>query len=122
MPVIRIASIGFALFMLAGAALFALGADNLILMMSFLFIGYGFLGLILPPSAVLSLEEHGAIAGTASALMGAVQFVVGAIIMAVSAIFTAGRPQPMIYCIAACALITLGLTLATLRQKAPLAA
>jgi len=118
--VIRNASIGFALFMMTGAALFALGADNLTLMMSFLFIGYGFLGLILPPSAVLSLEEHGAIAGTASALMGAVQFVVGAIIMAVSAIFTAGRPQPMIYCIAACALITLVLTFATLRQKVPL--
>ncbi len=69
--VIRSASMGFALAMLGAALLFALGSDSLPLMMAFLFIGYGFLGLVLPSSAVLSLEEHGNIAGTASALMGA---------------------------------------------------
>ena len=37
-------------------------STSLTLMMIFLFIGYGFLGLVLPTTAVLSLENHGAIA------------------------------------------------------------
>ena len=60
------------------AVLFMAGADSLALMMIFLFVGYGFLGLVLTTTAVLSLEDHGAIAGTASALIGALQFGVGA--------------------------------------------
>ncbi len=31
---------------------------------------FGFLGLVVPSTAVLALDRHGAIAGTASALMG----------------------------------------------------
>jgi len=62
---------GFAVAMSILAVLFVAGADSLVLMMIFLFVGYGFLGLVLPTTAVLSLENHGAIAGTASALMGA---------------------------------------------------
>ena len=115
--VIRNASVGFALSMIGATLVFALGSDSLPLMMAFLFIGYGFLGLVLPPSAVLSLEEYGNIAGTASALMGALQFVVGAAIMAVSAVFTGGHPKPMVYAIAACAVVTLLLALRTLRQQ-----
>jgi DHA1 family bicyclomycin/chloramphenicol resistance-like MFS transporter len=115
--VIRAASAGFAMCMLGAALVFALGFDSLPLMMAFLFAGYGFLGLVLPPSAVLSLEQHGAIAGTASALMGALQFVVGAAIMAASAVFVGGHPRPMVYCIAACALTTLLLALVTLRRQ-----
>jgi MFS transporter, DHA1 family, multidrug resistance protein len=115
--VIRTASVGFALSMVGAALLFALGSDSLPLMMAFLFVGYGFLGLVLPSSAVLSLEEHGNIAGTASALIGALQFMVGAAIMAASAVFTAGYPKPMVYGIAACAVITLLFALGTLRQK-----
>src|SRR5260370_41351091 len=86
------------------AALFLAGADSLALMMVFLFVGYGFLGLVLPTSAVLSLENHGAIAGTASALMGALQFVVGAAVMAVSGLFADGAPKPMAIGIAISAL------------------
>jgi DHA1 family bicyclomycin/chloramphenicol resistance-like MFS transporter len=115
--IIRAASAGFALSMAVAALLFALGMDSLALMMACLFAGYGFLGLVLPTSAVLSLEQHGAIAGTASALMGALQFVVGAAIMAASAAFIGSRPAPMVYGIAICALITLLLALATLRQQ-----
>ncbi len=115
--VIRIASIGFAAAMVTGAAIFAAGIDSLLLMMACLFVGYGFLGLVLPPSGVLALEKHGANAGTASALMGALQFMVGATLMGVSGSFINGRPQPMIYAIAACAAITLLLAFGTLRRK-----
>jgi MFS transporter, DHA1 family, multidrug resistance protein len=98
--VIRVAVTGFAIAMSIVAVLFVAGADSLALMMIFLFVGYGFLGLVLPTTAVLSLENHGAIAGTASALMGALQSVVGAAVMAVSGVFADGTPKPMMIGIA----------------------
>ena len=103
--VIRTSVSGFAMALSIVAILFLAGFDSPALMMIFLFIGYGFLGLILPTTAVLSLESHGAIAGTASALMGAIQFVVGAAVMALSGIFANGAPKPMIMGIAISALI-----------------
>jgi MFS transporter, DHA1 family, multidrug resistance protein len=113
-PVIRVAVSGFAITMSIVAMLFVAGADSLALMMIFLFIGYGFLGLVLPTTAVLSLKNHGAIAGTASALMGALQFVVGAAVMAGSGIFVNGAPKPMVIGIAISALIAFVIAWVTL--------
>jgi len=115
--VIRVAVTGFAIAMSIVAVLFLAGADSLALMMVFLFIGYGFLGLVLPTSAVLSLENHGAIAGTASALMGALQFVVGAAVMAVSGLFAGGAPKPMVVGIALSALVAFAIARLTLRDE-----
>jgi DHA1 family bicyclomycin/chloramphenicol resistance-like MFS transporter len=115
--VIRVAVTGFAISMSIVAVLFLAGADSLALMMVFLFIGYGFLGLVLPTSAVLSLESHGAIAGTASALMGALQFVVGAAVMAVSGLFADGAPKPMVVAIALSALVAFAIARLTLRDE-----
>ncbi|MBV9732252.1 MAG: multidrug effflux MFS transporter, partial [Verrucomicrobia bacterium] len=112
--VIRMSVSGFAIALSIVAVLFLAGFDSLALMMTFLFIGYGFLGLILPTTAVLSLENHGAIAGTASALMGALQFVVGAAVMAVSGIFANGAPKPMMIGIAISALIAYAIARVTL--------
>ena len=66
--------------MLALFALTMAGVDRLAVLSGLLFIGYGFLGLVIPTSSVLALEEHGTIAGTASALMGTLQFMTGAIV------------------------------------------
>lgn len=117
--VIRLAGCGFAASMSIAAALFIAGVDSLPLMMLFLFIGYGFLGLVLPTTGVLALENHGAIAGTASALLGAVQFVVGAAVMAVSGVLTNGMPKPMVIGIAGCALIAFAIAILTVRHEAP---
>jgi len=84
------------------AVLMSLGADSLPLMMGFLFVGYGCLGVVIPTASVLALERHGAIAGTASALMGAIQLVTGAAVLAVAGVFAEGAPQPMVIGIAAC--------------------
>ena len=115
--VIRLAACGFAASMSVVAALFIAGVDSLPLMMVFLFIGYGFLGLVLPTTGVLALEHHGAIAGTASALLGALQFVVGAAVMAISGIFANGMPEPMIIGIAVCAVTALVIALLTVRHE-----
>jgi len=115
--VIRVAVSGFAIAMSIVAVLFVAGADSLALMMIFLFVGYGFLGLVLPTTAVLSLENHGAIAGTASALMGALHFVVGAAVMAVSGVFADGAPKPMVIGIAISAVIAFVIARFTLHAE-----
>ena len=119
-PMVRVATWGYAGTMSLLLALFLLGADGLPVLLVLLFVGYGFLGLIIPTSAILALEEHGPIAGTASALMGTLQFAVGAAVMAVVGLFVDGTGLPMVAGIAGSALMAWVLvrgTLATGRQR-----
>jgi MFS transporter, DHA1 family, multidrug resistance protein len=112
---VRGAVIGYAGMMLALLAVFASGVDRLDVLAAFLFVGYGFLGLVLPTTSVLALEDHGEIAGTASALMGTVQFVTGAVIMLFVGTFLNGTALPMVAGIAGCASMALILAQTTLR-------
>jgi DHA1 family bicyclomycin/chloramphenicol resistance-like MFS transporter len=114
---IRTAVIGYAAAMVALAAVTAAGIDRLEVMAPFLFVGYGFLGMVIPTSAVLALETHGAIAGTASALMGTLQFVTGAATIAVLGPFVDGTALPMIAGIAACAALSFTFAQVTLRRR-----
>jgi len=114
--VIRMAVSGLALTMAILAGFVLAGFESLPVMMAGLFIGYGFLGLVLPTIAVLSLENHGAVAGTASALQGALQMITGAVVMAISGIFADGGAVPMIATIALCAILAWATTFAALRR------
>ena len=67
---------------------------------------------------VLALEHHGAIAGTASALMGALQMIIGSAVMALAGLFANGMPQPMVYGIAACAVAAFLVTQLALKRVA----
>lgn len=116
-PVVRVAVAGMALAMTVLAVLVLSGFESLPVMIVGLFIGYGFLGLVLPTCGVLSLEHHGAIAGTASALGGAIGMMVGAAIMAASAFFADGGARPMIATIALCAIAAWVVTFITLRAQ-----
>src|SRR3989344_5569084 len=49
-----------------------------------------------PATSVLALEKHGAIAGTASALLGTLQMLTGALAMGVVGLFATGKPLPMV--------------------------
>ena len=93
------------------------GVDSLPVLLGLMFLGFGFLGLVLPASSVLALDEHGENAGTASALMGTLQFMVGAAVMAVVGVFANGKPLPMVAGIAASALLTLLFTQTTLGKS-----
>jgi DHA1 family bicyclomycin/chloramphenicol resistance-like MFS transporter len=115
--VIRLAVTGFAAAMTALGVLTLFGVDGLVVMIVFLFIGYGFLGLVIPSSAVLSLEDHGEIAGTASALMGSLQMVIGAAIMGFVGIFANGTPRPMLLGIAGCAIAAFIVAQVALRKS-----
>ena len=114
--VVRIAVFGFSGVMVAMWATMAAGFESLAFMSAALFVAYGFLGLVIPTTSVLAMEEHGEIAGTASALMGTLHMVTGVAAMTVTSFFANGLPMPMVTGIAACAALALVLTLVTIRR------
>lgn len=114
-PLIRGSVIAVTVF-LAALAITTAWIDSLALMMTLLFVGFGFLGLLLPAAGVLSLEDHGAVAGSASALLGAIQMIVAAVSMTVVGVFADHTPAPMLIGIALCAVAAMLTTLWTLRR------
>lgn len=113
-PLVKGAVACFAGVMLLALILNLAGVDGMWPMLSLLFIGFGCLGLVMPSSAVLALDAHGEIAGTASALMGTLQFMTGAAVMAVVGLFVNGTARPMLAGIAGAATLTLLITFKTL--------
>jgi DHA1 family bicyclomycin/chloramphenicol resistance-like MFS transporter len=95
---------------------FMSGGDHLSVLIVLNFIATGFMGLVIPTTGVLALEEHGANAGTASALMGTLQMLTGAVFMAVIGLFSDGKPLPMVAGMAAGALASMVLAWMTLRH------
>ena len=119
---VRAAVIVYAAVLLMLLAVFASGVDNLYVLAAFLFVGYGCLGVFMPATSVLALEDHGAIAGTASALIGTIQFVTGAVIMVFVGSFQNGTALPMVAGIAACAAISMVFAQTSVRSGEPEAA
>lgn len=115
-PMVRLAAHGYAGIMALPLLLFLAGVDALPVLLVLLFVGYGFLGLIIPTSAILALEDHGAMAGTASALMGTLQFATGAVVMALTGLFVDGTGLPMVAGIAGSAAMTWLFVRGTLRS------
>jgi DHA1 family bicyclomycin/chloramphenicol resistance-like MFS transporter len=120
--VMRVAVTAFALTMATMAIVMSLGFNQLPVLAVFLFVGYGCLGLVIPTTAVLALEEHGEIAGTASSLMGTLHFVTAAVAMMVVSVFFDGTAVPMAMGIALCAVGALVLTQATIGRRRAVAA
>src|SRR5690606_10437328 len=95
-------------------AFYAGGGDNLRVLIALNFIASAFIGLVIPTVSVLALEEHGAIAGTASALMGTLQMLLGAVAMALVGLFANSEPLPMVAGMAMGSLVGVALTWLTL--------
>jgi MFS transporter, DHA1 family, multidrug resistance protein len=120
--VMRTAISGFAITLVTMAVVMGSGIGSLYAMGAFLFVGYGFLGLVIPTSAVLALEDHGEIAGTASSLMGTLHFAISGVAMiAVGTVFD-GTPAPMAGGIGIAAALAFILTQATLGRRVALSA
>lgn len=100
------------------------GGDRLAVLIVLYFIASALMGFVIPTTSVLALEQHGAIAGTASALLGTLQMLTGAVVMTVVGLFTDGRPLPMVAGMAGGALIAVALAWITLggRQSTACAA
>ncbi|WP_372658062.1 multidrug effflux MFS transporter [Hydrogenophaga sp.] len=93
---------------------YLLGGDQLAVLMGLYFVASGFMGLVIPTTSVLALDRHGAIAGTASALMGTLQMLFGAGAMGLVSLFANGEPLPMVIGMATGALIGVALAWITL--------
>jgi DHA1 family bicyclomycin/chloramphenicol resistance-like MFS transporter len=94
------------------------GIDSLPVMMILLFLGFAAMGLVIPSTMVLALDEHGPIAGMASALGGTLQMVAGGVMIVIVSLVFDGTPLPMIAAIAFCAVGALVVSLITLRKSA----
>ncbi|MGD9739344.1 MAG: multidrug effflux MFS transporter [Bauldia sp.] len=108
----------------AAVALFivtAAGVDSLAVLMALLFLAFGGLGLVIPSTMVLALEENGPIAGMAAALGGTLQFALGAVTIVVVSVFFDGTSLPMVAAIAACSVAAVLISRATLSRR-PVAA
>ncbi|ACV81163.1 multidrug effflux MFS transporter [Nakamurella multipartita] len=75
-------------------------------------------GILLPAVPVIALAQNAHRAGSAAALLGAIQFAVGAFIAPLSGLFDASSPVPMAGVILGAALVTLGLVLLLRRPLA----
>ncbi|MCO1333745.1 Bcr/CflA family efflux MFS transporter [Microbulbifer sp. OS29] len=92
------------------------GFDHFALLVVMLLMTYGCLGLVLPTTLILSLEQHGSIAGTASSLGGAIQLSMGAVAIVITSLVFNGTPQPLAAVIAACGVLALLMSRLTLRK------
>lgn len=97
-------------------AYYLTGGDRLLVLVSLYFVASAFMGMVIPTVSVLALEAHGAIAGTASALMGTLQMISGAVAMGIVGLFANGQPLPMVVGMASGALTALVLAWITLRK------
>jgi DHA1 family bicyclomycin/chloramphenicol resistance-like MFS transporter len=59
-------------------------------------------GFVLPNTTALAMSPHGSVAGSASALLGTLQFVLGAIAGSLVGLFANGTPVPMAAVVAGC--------------------
>jgi DHA1 family bicyclomycin/chloramphenicol resistance-like MFS transporter len=117
--VVRWGVYGFSAAMVALFVLFLAGAGSLTTLAVLMFIAFAFLGVVMPTTGVLAMEEHGEFAGTASSLMGTLQTITGAAVMGVAGSFFDGTAMPMVAAFAACGVIVLVLTLLTIRSDEP---
>jgi DHA1 family bicyclomycin/chloramphenicol resistance-like MFS transporter len=115
--VIRIGATGACAAGLALLAFDLAGVDRLGVLLGLLFVCFAFLGLVVPTSAVLALEEHGEIAGTASALLGTLQMLTGAAVMAALTPLIDGSARPIAIGIAACTVIAFVFAQSTLAPR-----
>ena len=115
--VVMAAVSAYAFFAVVLLALTLVGFTSLALLIPLLFVSFAFLGLVIPSTMVLSLENHGPIAGIASALGGTLQMVSGGVMIGVSGLFFDGTSLPMVATIASTAVGALAVSIATLRPR-----
>ncbi|MDM0047150.1 multidrug effflux MFS transporter [Variovorax dokdonensis] len=100
---------------------FLLGGDDFRVLMALYFVASAFMGWVIPSTSVLALDTHGSIAGTASALMGTLQMLTGALMMGLVSLFAGHSPVVMVSGMAAGVFVALALTWMSLRGPARLA-
>lgn len=111
LPMLKWASVGFAVATMVLLAVTLAGGLNLWLCILGLGAGNACLGLIIPSTMVLALDEQGEKAGLASSLGGTMQMLTGGVMVVVLGPWLGADPLPMIAGIAFAATVTMALTL-----------
>jgi DHA1 family bicyclomycin/chloramphenicol resistance-like MFS transporter len=101
--IVRLASAAYATVMVALFIFVLLGLERLEVILVLLFVGFVFVGQIMPITTVVAMDEHGSIAGAAYSLLGTIRLIVGGVAIAMSGYFADGTMRPMIAGIAFCA-------------------
>lgn len=109
--VMRAAAVLFVCGMGAAFALALAGLASLTLLVLLMALGNAGVGLIIPTSMVMALEDQGANAGLASSIGGTFQMIAGGLIVALAGPILSGDPAPMMGVISLCALATLALAM-----------
>ncbi|MBX3551044.1 MAG: multidrug effflux MFS transporter [Pseudolabrys sp.] len=109
-----IATALYAAFTVALLVVTLMGVDSLPVMMALLLAGFTAMGVVIPSTMVLALEEHGPIAGMASALGGTLQMITGGVMIVIVSLVFDGTPLPMVAAIAGCAVGALIVSIVTL--------
>ena len=89
------------------------------LVVGFLFCANAGLGLVIPTTMVMALEDHGDIAGLASSLGGTIQMMMGGLMILAGSPFFDGTALPMVVVIALCGVSAFALAIAMGRQPVP---
>ncbi|MEP0520437.1 MAG: multidrug effflux MFS transporter [Hyphomicrobiales bacterium] len=96
------AVIGFLYFTCLLLFLTAIGFGTLYVVVGVLFLANACMGLIIPTTMVMALDDHGEIAGLASSLGGTLQMLTGGVMVLVAGPFFDGTVMPMVVAIAMC--------------------
>ncbi len=115
---VTVAVAGYAAVLAVLLGLTLAGVDSLPVLMAFLLVGFSFMGLVIPTTMVMALDDHGPIAGMAAALGGTLQMLTGAVMIVVASAIFNGTVLPMIGLMTACAWGALALAALTLRRQA----
>lgn len=114
---VTVAVAGYAVVLAALLAITLMGVDSLAVLMVFLLVGFSFMGLVIPTTMVMALDDHGPIAGMAAALGGTLQMVTGGAMIVIASLVFNGTALPMIALMTVCAWGALALAALTLRRK-----
>lgn len=86
------------------AAVYA-GIADLYLFAGLLFVSIALMGIVSPAGSMLAMQSQGALAGTAAALMGAIQFGLGVVSSAIVGAMADGTARPLVLTIAGCGVL-----------------
>ncbi|MDE9451957.1 multidrug effflux MFS transporter [Aliiroseovarius sp. Z3] len=114
---IRLGAGVFACFSFTLLVISLVGDVSLPVVVGFLLLGNAGLGLVIPTTMVMALEDHGEFAGLASSLGGTLQMLTGGVMIVAASPFFDGSVTPMVAVIALCGAIAFSLAIISLRHR-----
>jgi DHA1 family bicyclomycin/chloramphenicol resistance-like MFS transporter len=82
-----------------------------------LFVYIAMHGFVMPNTTALAMAPHGAVAGSASALLGSIQFILGALSGTLVGALSNGTPVPLAVVIAGCGAAAFAIQMFGLRRE-----